>query len=115
MYYVLIHIGNTFVLNIKDNLKKIKQELARSLLARANKPLLRPYLRTRHCETSCRSTTFYTIDLTLILGDIFILNLRYLDIELYIVSLYKINRILESYNEPKPLTKEVIAKVLVAY
>ncbi len=43
------------------------------------------------------------------------LNLRYLDIELYIVSLYKIDRILESYDEPKPLTKEVIAKVLTAY
>ncbi len=45
----------------------------------------------------------------------FMLNLRYLDIELYIVSLYKINRILESYNKPKPLTKEVIIKVLIAY
>ncbi len=39
MYYVSIHVGNTFALNIKDNLKKIEQELARSLLARANKPL----------------------------------------------------------------------------
>ncbi len=43
------------------------------------------------------------------------LNLRYLDTELYIVSLYKINRILESYNEPKPLTEEVIVKVPIAY
>ncbi len=43
------------------------------------------------------------------------LNLRRIDIELYIVSLYEINRILESHDEPKPLTKEVIAKVPVAY
>ncbi len=45
----------------------------------------------------------------------FILNLYYLDIELYIVSLYKINKILESYNKSKPLTKEIIVKVLITY
>jgi hypothetical protein len=60
-----------------------------------------------------RPITSYTIDFILILGDVFILNLCRLNTELYIVSLYKINRILESYD--KPPTKEVIAKVLAAY
>ncbi len=45
----------------------------------------------------------------------FILNLYYLDIELYIISLYKINRILESYNKSKSLIKKVIIKVLITY
>ncbi len=43
------------------------------------------------------------------------LNLRRLDIELCTVSLYEINRILESHNEPKSPTKEVIAKVPMTY
>src|SRR6266487_4463576 len=115
MYHVPIYIGNTFALNMKDNLKKIEQELARSLLARANKPLLRPYPRARRRETSCRSTASYTIDLTLISGDVFMLNLRRLDTELYTVSLYEINRILESHDEPEPPTEEVTAKVPAAY
>src|SRR6266536_3242147 len=113
-HHVPIHVENTFALDMKDNLKKIEQELARSLLARANKPLLRPYLRARCRETSCRSTASYTIDLVLISGDTFMFNLRRLDTELYIVSLYKINRILESHNKPEPPTKEVTAKVPTA-
>src|SRR6266487_5235547 len=115
MYHVPIHVGNTFALDMKDNLKKIEQELARSLLARANKPLLRPYLRARRRDTSCRSTASYTIDLALISGDAFMLNLRRLDTELCIVSLYEIDRILESHDEPEPPTKEVTAKVPAAY
>ena len=85
------------------------------MLAQANKPLLRPYPRARHYKTSCRSTASCTIDLVLISGDTFMLNLRHLDTELYIVSLYEINRILESHDESEPLIKEVIVKVPVTY
>ena len=60
-----------------------------------------------------KSTASCTIDLTLISGDAFILNLCCLSTELYIVSLYEINRILESYS--KPPTKKVVAKVLATY